>query len=54
MTDETKTPAKPLGKTDESIHHEIGDDKGEGGQKDIKTDSVETSHAADKGAVKQG
>lgn len=50
MTDSAKKPDK----LDETIHHEIGDDKGEGGQKDIKTDSVETSHAADKGEVKSG
>jgi predicted RNase H-related nuclease YkuK (DUF458 family) len=50
VTDSTKKPGKP----DEAVHHEIGDDKGEGGQKDIKTDSVEASHAADKGQVKQG
>ena len=36
------TEDKPL---DESVHHQIGDDKGEGGQRDIKTDSVATSQA---------
>ena len=41
MGDQTK----PLDKT---AHHEIGDDKGEGGQADIKTDSVETSVAGTK------
>jgi hypothetical protein len=40
MADLTKD--KPL---DKSAHQQIGDDKGEGGQRDIKTDSVETSQA---------
>ena len=43
MADLTKD--KPL---DKSAHQQIGDDKGEGGQRDIKTDSVETSHAGSK------
>ena len=37
--DETETSAP---KPDPSIHHEIGDDKGEGGQPDIKTDNLES------------
>ncbi len=45
MADLTKD--KPL---DKSAHHQIGDDKGEGGQRDIKTDSVETSQAGVKDA----
>ena len=36
------TQDKPL---DKSVHHQIGDDRGEGGQRDIKTDSVATSQA---------
>lgn len=50
MTEQERKPAKP----DPSAHHEIGDDKGEGGEKDIKTDSVEASHTGDKGQVQQG
>ena len=46
---ESDSKPKPL---DEESHHEIGDDKGEGGQKDIRTDRVETSHAGDGGEVK--
>jgi hypothetical protein len=33
---------------DKSAFQQIGDDKGEGGQQDIKTDSVETSQAGDR------
>ena len=32
-------------KTDKSAFQQLGDDKGEGGQQDIRTDSTETSQA---------
>jgi hypothetical protein len=32
-------------KSDKSAFQQLGDDKGEGGQQDIRTDSVETSQA---------
>ncbi len=32
-------------KTDKSAFQQLGDDKGEGGQQDIRTDSAETSQA---------
>ena len=39
-------------KLDEESHDEICDDKGNGSQKDIKSDRIETPHAGDGGEVK--
>ncbi len=40
----------PKAKPDPTAHHKIGDDKGEGGQRDIPVDKIETGQAGDGGA----
>ena len=41
----------PSARPDPAAHHRIGDDKGEGGQRDIPADKVETGQAGDGGAA---